>query len=79
MPNPDNACAKRYTARRGAMRFQGDGYGYRDAEVLQFAQGILFIKQDNGGPDVFVHISAVESAGMRGLAEGPKLTFDIQI
>ena len=41
-------------------------------------KGFGFIVQDNGGPDVFVHVSAVERAGMRGLAEGQKLTFDIE-
>ena len=40
-------------------------------------KGFGFIQQNNGGPDVFVHISAVERAGMRGLVEGQKLTFDI--
>jgi CspA family cold shock protein len=41
-------------------------------------KGFGFIAQDNGGPDVFVHVSAVERAGMRGLAEGQKITFDIE-
>jgi len=41
-------------------------------------KGFGFIQQDNGGPDVFVHVSAVERAGMRGLVEGQKLTFDIE-
>ena len=40
-------------------------------------KGFGFIQQENGGPDVFVHISAVERAGMRGLVEGQKLSFDI--
>ncbi|MEA2933951.1 MAG: cold shock protein [Variibacter sp.] len=40
-------------------------------------KGFGFIQQDNGQPDVFVHVTAVERAGMRGLAEGQKLTFDI--
>ena len=40
-------------------------------------KGYGFIAQDNGGPDVFVHISALERAGMRGLVEGQKVTFDI--
>jgi CspA family cold shock protein len=40
-------------------------------------KGFGFIVQDSGGPDVFVHISAVERAGMRNLNEGQKLTFDI--
>ena len=41
-------------------------------------KGFGFIVQDNGGPDVFVHISAVERSGMSNLNEGQKLTFDVQ-
>lgn len=41
-------------------------------------KGFGFIVQDNGGPDVFVHISAVERAGMSNLNEGQKLTFEIE-
>ena len=41
-------------------------------------KGFGFIAQDGGGPDVFVHVSAVERAGMRGLVEGQKVTFDIE-
>ena len=41
-------------------------------------KGFGFIVQDGGGPDVFVHISAVEHAGMSNLVEGQKLSFDIQ-
>ena len=41
-------------------------------------KGYGFIVQDGGGPDVFVHISAVERAGMRSLVEGQKLVFDIE-
>ena len=41
-------------------------------------KGFGFIQQEKGGPDVFVHVSAVERAGMRGLVEGQKLTFDIE-
>ena len=40
-------------------------------------KGYGFITQDGGGPDVFVHISAVERAGMRTLVEGQKLSFDV--
>jgi CspA family cold shock protein len=40
-------------------------------------KGFGFIEQDNGQPDVFVHISAVERAGMRTIVEGQKLSFDI--
>lgn len=41
-------------------------------------KGFGFIVQDNGGPDVFVHVSAVERAGLTGLVEGQKLSFDIE-
>jgi CspA family cold shock protein len=41
-------------------------------------KGYGFIVQDAGGPDVFVHISAVERAGMRSLVEGQKVSFDIE-
>jgi len=41
-------------------------------------KGYGFIQPDQGGQDVFVHISAVERAGMRGLAEGQKVSFDIE-
>lgn len=40
-------------------------------------KGFGFIEQDGGGADVFVHISAVERAGMHGLVEGQKLSFDV--
>jgi cold shock protein len=39
-------------------------------------KGFGFIQPDNGGPDVFVHVSAVESAGMRTIVEGQKLDFE---
>ena len=41
-------------------------------------KGFGFIQPDDGGTDVFVHISAVESAGLSSLNEGQKLSFDVQ-
>ena len=38
-----------------------------------------FIKLDDGGNDVFVHISAVERAGLSSLAEGQKVSFEIKV
>jgi cold shock protein len=40
-------------------------------------KGYGFIQPDDGGNDVFVHISAVERAGMRGLNEGQKVSFEL--
>jgi CspA family cold shock protein len=42
------------------------------------AKGFGFIAPDGGGKDVFVHVSAVEAAGLRTLGEGQKVNFDIQ-
>lgn len=40
-------------------------------------KGFGFIQPLDGGADVFVHISAVEKAGMRGLNEGQKISYDV--
>jgi cold shock protein len=40
-------------------------------------KGFGFIQPDDGGGDVFVHISAVERSGMYGLTEGQKVSFDV--
>ena len=41
------------------------------------SKGFGFIQPDAGGPDVFVHISAVERAGMRDLNEGQKISYEV--
>jgi cold shock protein len=41
-------------------------------------KGYGFIQPDGGGADVFVHISAVERAGLRSLNEGDKVSFEIE-
>lgn len=40
-------------------------------------KGFGFIQPDNGGADVFVHMSSVEQAGMRNLNEGQKLSYEV--
>jgi CspA family cold shock protein len=41
-------------------------------------KGFGFITPDDGGQDAFVHISAVERSGLSGLAEGQKVSFELQ-
>jgi len=41
-------------------------------------KGYGFIAPDDGGNDVFVHISAVESSGLTGLADNQKVSFELQ-
>lgn len=41
-------------------------------------KGFGFIAPDNGGKDVFVHATALERAGMHGLREGQKVSFDTE-
>jgi CspA family cold shock protein len=41
-------------------------------------KGYGFVAPDTGGKDVFVHISAVQKAGLRTLNEGQKLNFDVE-
>ena len=48
----------------GTVKFYNDQKGYG------------FIQPDNGGKDVFVHATALERAGLRGLVEGQKVAFD---
>jgi CspA family cold shock protein len=42
-------------------------------------KGYGFIEPDDGGKDVFVHATALERAGMSGLAEGQKVSFDTEV
>ena len=41
-------------------------------------KGFGFIQPENGGKDAFVHISAVERAGLNGLSDGQKISYDVQ-
>ncbi len=41
-------------------------------------KGFGFIEPESGGKDVFVHISAVERAGLTGLADNQKVTYDVE-
>jgi CspA family cold shock protein len=47
-------------------------------KFFNMTKGFGFISPEGGAKDVFVHASAVEAAGMRSVAEGQKVSFDIQ-
>ena len=64
----------------GGGRSRGAVMGSGAGEVKWFnpTKGFGFIKPDGGGQDIFVHISAVEQAGLSGLNEGQKVNFDLE-
>ena len=61
----------------GGMPAQVVGEGTGTVKFFNGGKGFGFIQRDAGGEDVFVHISAVERAGLTGLAEGQKLAFTL--
>ncbi len=62
---------------RGGMPAQVIGEGSGVVKFFNGQKGFGFIVRDDGGDDVFVHISAVEQAGLTGLAEGQPLKFTL--
>lgn len=54
------------------MRIQGT------VKFFNSSKGFGFIKPDNGGKDVFVHVTALEAAGINGLNEGDKVSFVLE-
>ena len=62
---------------RGGMPAQVVGEGSGTVKFFNGQKGFGFIVRDDGGEDVFVHISAVEQAGLTGLAEGQQLKFTL--
>lgn len=63
--------------RGGGMPAQVVGQGKGVVKFFNGAKGFGFIQRDDGGEDIFVHISAVERAGLEGLAEGQQLEFQL--
>lgn len=61
----------------GGMPAQVVGEGTGAVKFFNSNKGFGFIARDDGGEDVFVHISAVERAGLEGLAEGQQLKFTL--
>jgi CspA family cold shock protein len=69
------------------VRAFGIGHGFARRKIAMESgtvkffneqKGYGFIAPDNGGTDVFVHISALERAGLRTLSEGQKVQFDTE-
>ena len=61
----------------GGMPAQVVGTGSGKVKFFNIQKGFGFISRDDGGEDVFVHISAVERAGLEGLAENQELAFNL--
>ena len=59
------------------MPAQVVGTGKGTVKFFNSQKGFGFIQQESGGEDIFVHISAVERAGLEGLAEGQELEFNL--
>jgi CspA family cold shock protein len=64
-----------------AASILGGAFVMAQTGVVKFfngERGYGFVKPDDGGRDVFVHITAVEQAGLKGLNEGQKISFDVE-
>jgi cold shock protein len=77
-PNPDIGPRKWLRGPQTPGCVSGGHMTTGTVKFFNSQKGFGFIAQEGGGPDVFVHVSAVERAGMRGLVEGQKISFDIE-
>lgn len=63
------------------MQFGGRIFPMAQTGIVKFfnsERGYGFVKPDDGGRDVFVHITAVETAGLKSLNEGQRLSFEVE-
>jgi CspA family cold shock protein len=87
-PSPEKRQGVVWACQERAQALGNAGIAYRDARpkghpvktgTVKFynsQKGFGFIQPDDGGKDVFVHATALERAGIRGLNEGQKVSFD---
>jgi cold shock protein len=75
----DRAGGDRGGAGRGPQRQLTGEKATGTVKFFNAMKGFGFVQRDDGQPDAFVHISAVERAGLRGLNEGDRLEFDIEV
>src|SRR5262245_61322863 len=83
MPIPEHECRPSPSRREGRRRKRprGGSSPMAMAGTVKFfnaERGYGFIKPDDGGRDVFVHITAVERAGLKSLTEGQRISFDVE-
>jgi cold shock protein len=65
----------------GGVAITGRSFPMAMAGTVKFfnaERGYGFIKPDDGGRDVFVHVTAVERAGLKSLTEGQRIDFDVE-
>jgi cold shock protein len=74
--NPDELALERAIGGRGSKRGRRE-MATGTVKWFNSQKGYGFIQPDDGGKDVFVHISAVERAGMNELAEGQKVKYEV--
>ena len=60
------------------MALEGSGPKKGTVKWFNSTKGYGFIEPEDGGKDAFVHISAVERAGLNGLNEGQKVSYDLE-
>ena len=75
---PQGAATRPASGTRSLGSRQVEGSGRGVVKWFNPAKGFGFIEPETGGEDVFVHISAVERAGLRELREGQRVSFDIE-
>jgi cold shock protein len=79
---PATPRTKEITSRRGRSpgvptHRRGDALQTGTVKWFNATKGFGFIQPDNGGPDAFVHISAVERAGLDNLREGERIQYEL--